>query len=725
MNPHRTRYFALSCVLLMSLAMAAPGWAVTTSYWEVSHQEQFDRGTLENVSIHSDGKVTLSPTLDLLADTEEPLVWCLAEDSRGNIYAGTGNNGKIFKIAKDGQLTLWHDSEELEILSLAVDQHDNLYAGTSPGGQIVQISPAGEATLFFSTEQDHVWSLVIAEDGNLFCGTGAEGKIFKVTPDGHGQLFYDTKETNITALVWRQGYLYAGGEGNGLIYKIDFQGHGLMLFDAAEQEIRSLVFDPHGRLYAAATSGEKPRRRPPTPEKAQPQGAEPSEMSEAIEVLVGEGVAPEVTGPSAIYEIDGLGSAATLWTAPQNAMVFSMALSPGGDLIVGSGDQGRIFSVAADGSWRALIDGQESQALALSRARNGDILVGTGNLGKVFRLLRDYVKEGNLESEAHDATFVAHWGRIYWEAHGPGGTRVSLQTRSGNSQVPDETWSQWSRPYEEAQGEMIDSPPARFIQWRANLFASKGSAAPVLEKVWLAYVQRNLTPKIHSIYVYPPNRESKKAPDLSHREGKSSGFEEQGESSSGFFRGQDGLGPGMRKASWIALDPNGDRLRYDLYFRGEGEQEWKLLKEDLENSSYTWDSESFPDGTYLLRVEASDSPDNPEGQALSAEKISDPFVVDNTPPKVVRVKGKASEDGRYQVWGGVADELSPVAELWYSVDAGEWKAIPASDQVLDSLEEEFSFSTESLSSGEHTIVVKAIDMAGNVGAGKTIVRGKR
>jgi hypothetical protein len=726
MNPHKAGLFTLLWALLLTSISLAPGWAVTTSFWEVRYREQFDKGTPEDVSIHSDGKVTLSPKLDLVADTGEPFVWCLAEDSRGNLYAGTGNNGKIFRVSRDGQLTLWHDAEELEILSLAVDGDDYLYAGTSPGGQIIRVSPKGQASLFFSTEEDHVWSLVFAEDGNLFCGTGDEGKIYKVPPDGRGQLLYDTKETNITSLAWWEGHLYAGGDGNGLIYKIDSRDQGRMLFDAAEQEIRNLVFGPEGQLYAAATSGEKPGRRPPKPEKAPPPETESGEMLETIEVFAGEVGKPELGGPSAIYEIDGLGSGIVLWTAPEMAMVFSMALGPRGDLIVGSGDEGRIYSVDTDGSWSMLVDGQESQALALMSARNGDVLVGTGNLGKVFRLLSDYVKEGTLESEVHDATFVARWGRIYWDADRLGGTRLSLQTRSGNSQDPDETWSPWSEPSEKAEGEMISSPPARFIQWRANLSTSDGEITPVLERVWLAYVQRNLAPKIHGIYVHPAGGEGVGGSNLSRRESKSSSFADQGEPSSGdLFRGSDQVGPGLRRVSWQAFDPNGDRLRYDLYFRGEEEQEWKLLKEDLTNASYTWDSQSFPDGTYLLRVEARDSPDNPEGQALSDEKISDPFVVDNTPPKVLQVKGRAVEGSRYQVVGRAADELSPIKELWYSVDAGDWKALPVSDGVSDSPEEKFSFATEPLSPGEHTIVIKAVDMASNVGAGKTIVRGRK
>jgi hypothetical protein len=723
MYPHRVGFFVSLCVCLVGGAMVAPSWAVSTSFWEVRHQEQFNRGTPEDVSIHSDGKVTLGPEFDLVADTEEAFVWCLAEDSRGNIYAGTGNNGKIFKISSGGEITLWYDSEELEILSLAVDRHDNLYAGTSPGGQVVRISPKGEASLFFSTEEDHVWALAFAQDGHLFCGTGAEGKIFKVPQDGPGQLLYDTKETNVTALAWRNGQLYAGGEGSGLIYKIDSQGQGRMLFQASEQEVRSLVFSSAGLLYAATTSGERPGRRPPKPEKAQDQESEPSEGPEAIEVFMQEAMGMDLGAPSAIYEIDDAGSGVTLWAAPEMAMVFSMVLGPRGDLIVGSGEEGHIYSVATAGSWSMLVDGQEPQVLALFRAHNGDILVGTGNLGRVYRIRIQHAEEGTFDSETHDASFVAHWGRLYWDAHQPGGTKVTLQTRSGNSQDPDETWSQWSQPLQESRGEPISSPPARFIQWRANLSSSKEELTPILERVWLAYVQKNMGPRIHSIYVYPPARERGTESRVFRQEGKSSGFADQGESSSGeLFPGKGQLSPGLRKVSWQALDPNGDRLRYDLYFRGEEEVEWKLLKEDLRTSSYTWDSQSLPDGIYFLRLEVTDSPDNPIGQALSSEKTSDPFVVDNTPPKVLQVKTQAVEGDGYRVSGRAADELSPITELWFSVDAGDWKALPVRDGVFDSTEEQFVFSTEPLSPGEHTIVIKAIDFSGNVGAGKTVVR---
>jgi hypothetical protein len=544
-----------------------------------------------------------------------------------------------------------------------------------------------------------------------------------VSPKGEGTLFYDTKETNITALSWREGDLFAGGQGNGLVYKIDSDGNALMLFDASEEEIRSLIFGPDGKLYVAATSGERPGRRPPKPEKVKSSEGDNSEPPEMVGMFFEEAAGPEMGGPSAVYEIDGLGSAINLWTAPEMAMIFSMAMGPRGELIVGSGAEGRLYSVAPDGGWSMLADGEETQVLALLELENGDLLVGTGNLGKVFRLGQDYVEKGTLESETYDAAVVAQWGRVTWEASQPSGTKLSLQTRSGNSEAPDETWSPWSKIYEDAEGEVIESPAARFIQWRANLASSREQGTPALEKVWLAYVQHNLAPRVMGIYVHPAAKAGGQRGNFAQREGGSTAFGNQGDPAQGdMFGGKDASRQGMRKASWQAYDPNGDRLSYQLYYRGEEEQSWKILEEDLKNNSHTWDTRSFPNGSYRLRVEASDSPDNPQGQALSAHMDSDPFVVDNTPPRVIQVKGQAQQNGSYLITGKATDEHSPIVELWYSIDAQDWKAMTNVDGVFDGFEESFSFTTESLPAGEHTIVIKASDMAGNVGAGKVVVK---
>ncbi len=735
MNPFTAGRLALPAALLLVAVMAATCvavmaaacWAVSTSYWEVQRPEQFNQGMLDGVSVHSDGKVTLGPAVDLLAETGESFVWCLAVASNGDLFAGTGNNGKIITIAGKDQRTIWQDSEELEILSLIAGPDRHLYAGTSPGGKILRISSQGNAAVFFETGEKHVWSLAFDGDGRLYAGTGTEGKVFRISRNGQGELFYDTNETNITALVWQGEYLYAGGSGSGLIYKCDRRGQGMMVFDAEEEEICGLVFDADGQLYAAATSGERSAGRPPVLERRQEEEQDAGENSQNAGFFMEEPLefgefGMPLAGPSTVYQIDGFGSGQPLWSAPEGDMIFSLGRGSGGGLIVGTGDQGRIYSVSPAGDWSLLAELEESQILVLQGESGGDILAATGNLGAVFRLGSKYGRQGTLESEVHDATVAARWGRISWDAQQPAGTKVTLETRSGNSEIPDETWSSWSQPYDRAEGQQIQSPAARFIQWRAHLSTSREEKTPSLEKVWLAYLQNNLAPRVQGIYVHPPRSEDGSGTGPSRRDGPNAGFPEGGPPGSGEPFGVAGeLAAGVRKASWHAYDPNGDALVYDLFFRGREEQNWKLLKEDLPSSSYSWDSNLFPDGIYRLKVKVSDRPDNPEQLAMGSERISDPFVVDNTGPKV-KVQGKKGENGRYRISGQVSDELSPIAELSYSLDAEDWKPLTVSDEVFDDTREEFSFLTGQLSPGEHTIVIRARDMAGNVGVGKTVMK---
>src|SRR5207244_12071011 len=83
------------------------------------------------------------------------------------------------------------------------------------------------------------------------------------------------------------------------------------------------------------------------------------------------------------------------------------------------------------------------------------------------------------------------------------GTRVELFTRSGNTETPDDTWSNWSSAYTHADGTSITSPKARYLQWRTVMTGTK-TETPVLTSVMTAYLQRNLRPTVRSLTVHPP-----------------------------------------------------------------------------------------------------------------------------------------------------------------------------------------------------------------------------
>jgi len=175
------------------------------------------------------------------------------------------------------------------------------------------------------------------------------------------------------------------------------------------------------------------------------------------------------------------------------------------------------------------------------------------------------------------------------------------------------------------------------------------------------------------------------------------------------------------KIQWQAQDPNDDTLRYSLYFKGTDEQKWKLLKDELTQTSFEWDTETVPDGDYQVKVLAADSLDNPAQTALQGEKASDSFTVDNTSPEVQELSVR--KDGRsmsYLLSGIVSDQSSPISTAHYSIDAGEWVPVFPEDGIFDSPKENVVFKTEALEEGEHTVVLKVVDYYGNIGAGKTV-----
>ena len=170
--------------------------------WTTSEQSEFLQGEFTGVSVTSDGKLIMAPALEPLLDTEEAFIYSAVVDQGGNLYVGTGNNGKIFRINPRGQGSEWARVEDAAVYALAVDSLGRVYAGAGPGGKVYRINDRGEAEVFFDPDEKYIWTLAIDRQNNLFVGTGPKGTIYKVNPQGQGDVFYDSKETHITALEW-------------------------------------------------------------------------------------------------------------------------------------------------------------------------------------------------------------------------------------------------------------------------------------------------------------------------------------------------------------------------------------------------------------------------------------------------------------------------------------------------------------------------------------------
>ena len=693
---YRAFYIFSVAVVFFSIHLL-PVFGVTTRIWEQQNQKDFESGKPENVSISSKGELMLAPKLDtFFEDTKEIYVWCLAEDSKGNIYAGTGNGGKIYRINTDGESSLFYDSPEVSILTLAIDSNDNIYAGTAPDGLIYKLTDSSTPpTTILSSEEKYVWAMTFDEAGNLYASTGTSGKIYKITPDGQTSVLYDSDERNILCLLYHQGMLYAGSDGKGTIYSVKTEdGAATVIYQTGQKEVRRLVMGAQGLIYAGTvtTAAPQPGGPPPPPGPPGPGGRNSEEKK------------------SRVYKIQPDGIVSIMWEAP-DPLILAMVFDSEEGLYIGTGDSGKLYWVNTDGD--SVLKGKcsASQVLAIHRTANSDrLLLATGNAGKIFELKSDYLAEGTLESKAHDTKVVSRWGKLSWEGVTPEGTAISFATRTGNTEKPNSTWNDWSEELTDPETSQITSSAARYIQWRAKLTTSAVSATPVLKKVTVASVQSNTEPRFTSIEVRRGGAPESPGPPEGVRRPRESRTPSNSNS------GGDST---KYTASWKVKDENSDKLQFNVYYKGIDETNWKLLKKELNETSYALDTTSMSDGRYVLKVNATDKLSNPPNFAKSTEKISDPFDIDNSQPTVTDITVTANEDQTYQITCTAEDLASYIQKAVYKIDSDEhWQVIFPDDGIFDSKRETLLLHTNSLPSGEHTITIRVTDAAGNTGVGR-------
>jgi WD40 repeat protein len=721
------RRLALASCLLLAAGAAR---AAQPQFWRIEGARDFLDGTTEGLSIDSEGRVRLAPLSRPLYDPEVPFVWCLAGDPKGALYAGTGNDGKVFKI-EGGKGSLFFDAAELEVHALAVGPDGKLYVGTSPEGKVYAVDAAGKAQTFYDPGDKYVWALAFDRAGNLLVATGADGKIHRVDRQGKAQVLFTSAETHITALALDgAGHIYAGSAPSGILYRIDPAGKVFVLHDSAYREVKALDVGKDGSLYAAVVDGkERDDARPavPLPSTITSPTADVT-VTESYSVVTTQSASPAaVPSPrpgeglrgaaskGAVLRVLPSGEVDLLWSSSEETP-HALAVTADG-VLVGTGNKGKIYRIRDDRTWAMLSSFPAEQVTALLRTPAEGMAVGTANPGKVQALEGGAGARGTFVSKVKDTDTVSAWGQLRWDATAPSGSEVQLQARSGNTASPDSTWTDWSRPYVRPAGEAIGSERARFLQVRATLVGKDGGS-PILESISAAYLQRNLRPQIASITVHPPGEVFQKPLSISG-ETEILGLDAPGPD----LRGGPGRGPmppattysrklyqrGIQTFSWKGEDPNGDNLVYEVHYRRINDTRWRLLRRGLNDAVLAWDTSTVPNGRYVMRVTASDSPSNPESLALGADQESDPFDVDNTPPAVSLILVPPST-----VRAIVRDDSSLVRKAEFSVDGGRWQEVHPVDGINDEMEESYDIAVGSLGSpGPHVLVVRGTDLLGN------------
>ena len=610
--------------------------------------------------------------------TSPPALW--VQRTRAD-YA----KAKLFDvaIAQDGLVSL--APKQARLASLPADviwsiatRDGTAYVGTGTGGVIYRVSASGEATRFFSTGEMNVHALVFDATGNLYAGTSPRGKLFRISPEGKGEMIFDRDSAYLWSLALApDGTIYAGAGSPARIYAIKPGEKARVLAELPATNVLSLVLNEEGDLYAGtANAGIVYRVKPDGTASvvAQVPGASASALA-----LDGDGNLYAASTPGG--EIVRLPAAGLpgLYVRTEQADVYGLGMLPNGDVIAATGPSGTVLRLTGEDAWQTIYRPESGIATAL--AVSGDaIYLGSSTPTLLHTFTPSGPGTGRMESAVLDAERAARWGKISVTADTPEGTEVGLETRSGDSPDPDDHWSAWAA----ASGGAIMSPAARYLQYRLTLSAKDGNASPVVREVRLSRLPKNRPPAV-----------TLRAPSAGGSIAK------------------------KYAVKWEGRDPDQNTLVYDLATSSDLGKTWKDLKTDLTDPKYDWDTAKTTDGSYLLRVTASDRRSQPWTPESSDDSVA--VIVDNTAPTVLvfRSSLEVGEDKRARCRGVASDTLSPIVSVEYRMDDGEWRTLPYA--AIDSLTTDFAVCTDSLSAGARKLELRAFDAAGNVGTEKVEV----
>jgi hypothetical protein len=676
--------FVLAAATAAAVVASGDALAVGTRTFELDSLEKLSGGDVKGASIGSDGVVRAGWTLgDVpLPSDAGSTVTCAVALADGSVIVGTGpaSGGKIVRIANDQALVL-ADTKESAVNALAVDRAGTIYAATT-SGRIYKVAQ-GKATVFATlTDVDAVLSLVIDKAGTgLYAGTGSSGKVMHVDASGASSIYFSTDDTFVVSLALApDGTVYAGTSGKGLLYRITAAGRANVLYDFPGADVHAVALGPGGTTFAivneeatgaSAENAESPPRRGAS-------SRSPAGPSSAGRTKPGKGT---------LWRFDARGRPERMMHHDEFHYV-SLAVDERGTPYVGTGADGRVYTVDESHAVSLVADTDERQAGALGVGRLRFVV---GSDPAVFhRVVSIGGPDAVWTSKPLDAGLRARFGHVTWQSTGA----VEVSTRSGDTSLPDSTWSAWQGPV--PPGGPVPNPPARFVQVRARLRDASASIADVI----VPFATENLRAVVTDV------------------EAREKGVPREAVATKDALPPSGGEPPkheSVVHVSWKVDNPDSDELRYRVQFRREGQNRWLDATDPsdvLTKPELDWDTVSLPEGNYRVRVDASDEIANPPDDVTHSALESAPVRVDNTPPvfKTLTMNGK-------RLRAEVVDGIGPIARVEVAVDGrNEWRPLSPADGLFDTADETIDADIASLlplAPGPHLVAVRAFDAAGN------------
>ncbi|MEO6435355.1 MAG: hypothetical protein ABIP55_06285 [Tepidisphaeraceae bacterium] len=625
-------------------------------------------------------------------------VWSIVRTGDGNLYAATGPDGQLFEVKSGGGHELLLDTNENNLLSMISDGKDLLYVGSDPNGLVYRVNrKTKEVYVVHDAAEAEISALALDKAGNLYAAT-AEA----TPPEAEGE------PAGATEQIGRPEGGTSGGAPIPSPPKEEPKPPELpdpnpgepapipkkLMILAAPATKKSSGKPSTGvgtakrqADYGAevgVNDGKSDERMPtPTTEEAAPPTVAPPPVAGPAE----EAGKPR-EGGNAIYRIDKDGLVTEVFR--QNVLVLSM-IEQDGTLLAGTGSDGLIYQINPSADETIILAKVEpKQVMSLLAASGGRIMLGLANTGGIATMTTGFATEGTFTSAVLDASQISRFGHVRLHGSLPEGTAIKVSTRSGNVAEPaDMGWSKWSDASPASEFVAIKAPAARFLQYRLSFTSDGGKQSAVVDDVDVSYQEPNLPPEVKSVKIATTVKPGVETSASLPQEAR------------------------FQTITWEAADPNADDLLYSLYFRSGGKSNWILLKDKLKEATFDWDTRLVADGRYEVRVAASDERSNPPGSGKTAQRVSDPLPVDNTPPVIGNLLAKGGA-GEVRIQLNALDRSSTLAAFGYAVDSSEdWQTVLPSDKIADGPEEALDFSIPGLKPGPHQVTVRAIDARGN------------
>jgi hypothetical protein len=637
-------------------------------------------------------------------------IFAMTTDIAGRLLVGiSGEKCRLCRFEADKMEIIFEPNDAKYIFAIAVGGTGDIYLGTGPEGKIYRLDPLGKKPhLAYDSRDKNILSLAVGPDGSIYAGSDNRGLIYRLNPQGEGAtVLYDSEQPEIAALLFTP----QSDKDNGNNGKGPSETNNSLYAAATSAKIVQTQTQ-----FAASIPAGPPPGRPETEDDQEEQeedgddGNDGDQEEETGVNTVGGGRKLEIantkqstpgkpaqpippirrstrpTSASNIYKISQDGFVTEIFK--ESAIFFCLGQQDN-KLLVGTGNNAQLYSVDPASEQQAVIYEDEQAVQITAIAVSGDdVYLGTANPAKLIKMDSGFAPEGTYISDLIDAEQPAKWGKLQLEADIPAGCKVMVASRSGNvKDINDPTFSPWTESVEITEPVQLQCPLGRFCQYKLVLQSEDGKQSPLIREIAVASTVPNLAPQIESVTFDRLKAESKK---------------------------------GTFKINYRATDENEDDLIYKIDFRKLGRTTWIELKDNLEATNFEWDGKTVEDGRYEIRVTASDERSNTTSTKLTGSRISDPIVVDNTGPIAVETKmtSMSRNNQRYMVFETeIMDQLSAIEKLEYTIDSNsDWIATVPNDLVYDTTKEQFTIKIETekdLSKGDHILTIKVSDAVGN------------